>query len=65
MCMVYIYSHYQDKSFNVQQYHHCVEYWPSGNRKHYSKWNNEAECTENNGDWILFSNYLEKATGKK
>ncbi|KAL4227006.1 hypothetical protein ACF0H5_014982 [Mactra antiquata] len=56
-------SHYQSKSFNIQPYHRCVEFWSAGNPKHYSKWNNENECTENGGQWILFHNYLEKAPG--
>ncbi|WAR25705.1 DD3-like protein [Mya arenaria] len=39
----------------------CVETWPSGNRKSSSRWNNEAECTQNSGKWVELSNYLEKA----
>lgn len=54
-------SHYQSKSFNVQPYHECVEEYDNGDRRHFSRWNNKAECEENGGQWILFSNYLEKA----
>lgn len=54
-------SHYRSKSFNIQPYHECVEFWPSGNRKHWSRYNNKAECEENSGKWVLFHNYLEKA----
>ncbi|XP_052266870.1 protein DD3-3-like [Dreissena polymorpha] len=54
-------NHYTSKSFNTQPYHSCVELWPSGKRKHASRWNNEAECTKNSGRWIQFYNYLEKA----
>ncbi|XP_052782188.1 protein DD3-3-like [Mya arenaria] len=54
-------SHYKSKSFNTRSYHQCVETWPSGNRKSSSRWNNEAECTQNSGKWVELSNYLEKA----
>ncbi|XP_045164197.2 protein DD3-3-like isoform X2 [Mercenaria mercenaria] len=54
-------SHYQGKSFNIQPYHRCVESWSKGNPKHWSRWNNEKQCTDNGGQWILFHNYLEKA----
>ncbi|XP_071805956.1 protein DD3-3-like [Asterias amurensis] len=55
---------YQSESYNVMQKHECVETYGNGNtgdRKHWSRWNNEAECTENGGQWLAFTNYLEKA----
>ncbi|ELT93314.1 hypothetical protein CAPTEDRAFT_225336 [Capitella teleta] len=59
-------SYYQSKSFNVQPYHECVEYWDAAKtrRKWYSKWNNRQECVDNGGDWRLLHNYLEKLPGK-
>lgn len=60
-------GHYQGKSFNVQPYHECVEYWDAGRtrRKHYSRWNNAEECEANDGAWTAFYNYLEKADDYK
>lgn len=55
-------SYYKSKSFNTQMYHECVEFYtPGGARRPYSKWNNQAQCTQNGGQWIQFSNFLEKA----
>ena len=56
-------SYYQSESFNVQEKYECVEYF-GGNRKHASRYNNEADCTENGGEWLAFTNYLEKALRK-
>ena len=58
---VYAHRYYQSGSFNVQPYHECVERWGDGSRKHYSRWNNEAQCTANGGQWLALSNYLERA----
>lgn len=56
-------SYYQANSFNIHKYHECVEFYtPGGPRKPYSKWNNEVECKANGGQWVEFSNYLEKAS---
>ncbi|KAK3607198.1 hypothetical protein CHS0354_008882 [Potamilus streckersoni] len=55
-------SYHQSNSFNTQPYHECVEmYNPGGKRKHWSRWNNQKDCTNNGGKWVQFSNYLEKA----
>lgn len=55
-------SYYKANSFNTRMYDECVEFYtPGGDRRPYSKWNNEAQCTANGGQWIKFSNYLEKA----
>ncbi|XP_060579853.1 protein DD3-3-like [Ruditapes philippinarum] len=54
-------SHYQENSFNVQPYYKCVEFYSPGKPKHSSRWNNEKQCTDNGGQWILFHNYLEAA----
>lgn len=29
-------------------------------RKHWSKYNNAKDCTDNNGKWMIFTNFLEK-----
>ena len=58
---MYAHRYYQSGSFNVQPYHECVERWGDGSRKHYSRWNNEAQCTANGGQWLALSNYLERA----
>ena len=60
-------SHYETKSFNVQPYGECVEYWDTAKtqRKHYSRWNNAAQCTAKGGLWQNFYNYLEKAPSKQ
>lgn len=60
------FSYYKSKSFNTQMYHECVEFYtPGGARRPYSKWNNQAQCTQNGGQWIQFSNFLEKAPGEE
>ena len=39
----------------------CVEYYPGGKvRKHWSKYNNAKDCTDNGGKWMMFTNFLEK-----
>lgn len=66
MIFFFSFSYYKANSFNTQMYDECVEFYtPGGDRRPYSKWNNEAQCTANGGQWIKFSNYLEKAPGKK
>ncbi|KAL5014550.1 hypothetical protein ScPMuIL_008820 [Solemya velum] len=56
-------SHYQTKSFNVQPYSECVEFYSDKTtRKHYSKWNNKVDCEKAEGQWTTFHSYLEKAT---
>ncbi len=42
----------------------CVEEYNNGNRKHWSRYNNEADCTDNGGEWLMFTNYLEKHPSK-
>ncbi|KAK3102065.1 hypothetical protein FSP39_008504 [Pinctada imbricata] len=54
-------QHFQQESFNVKPKGECVELYGNGNRKYWSRWNNEAECTANGGQWIMFSSYMEKA----
>ncbi|XP_071806105.1 protein DD3-3-like [Asterias amurensis] len=54
---------YQSESYNVQQKYECVEQYPDGTgRKHWSRWNNQQDCTSNGDQWLAFTNYLEKAT---
>uniref|UniRef100_A0A4D5RA35 Protein DD3-3 n=1 Tax=Scolopendra viridis TaxID=118503 RepID=A0A4D5RA35_SCOVI len=53
-------SMYQEESFNVRPVHECVEF-DSQKHRMSSRWNNEAKCRENGGQWQLFYNYLEKA----
>ena len=43
----------------------CVEYYLAPDeklRKQWSKHNNEKDCTENGGKWMMFTNYLEDIT---
>ncbi|XP_054752094.1 protein DD3-3-like [Lytechinus pictus] len=57
-------EYYQAESFNVKEKYECVEYYTNnGQRKHASRYNNEADCTANDGEWLPFVNYLEKAPG--
>lgn len=49
-------SHYTSNSFNVRPYGECKE------DKGWSRWNNQADCEANGGQWVLLYNYLEKAT---
>lgn len=50
----------------MKQAYECVEYYDNNNnqRKHASRYNNEADCTANDGEWLPFTNYLEKAPSK-
>ncbi|XP_072175305.1 protein DD3-3-like [Diadema setosum] len=54
-------EYYQAESFNVKEKYECVEFYGNGQRKHASRYNNEADCTANDGQWLAFTNYLEKA----
>nr|XP_006822468.1 PREDICTED: protein DD3-3-like [Saccoglossus kowalevskii] len=56
-------SYFQEESFNVKERYECVEYYNAQRTqaKHWSRWNNEKDCLDNNGDWLGFVNYLEKA----
>ncbi|EDV25347.1 uncharacterized protein TRIADDRAFT_55329 [Trichoplax adhaerens] len=53
---------YQSESFNVKKQFECIENYPNSNNvRHRSRWNNEADCQSNGGQWIGFTNYLEYA----
>ncbi|XP_070559547.1 protein DD3-3-like [Ptychodera flava] len=56
-------SYYQQESFNVKKKYECIEYYNNGRTqvKHWSRWNNQQDCEDNDGDWLEFINYLEKA----
>ncbi|PIK57203.1 hypothetical protein BSL78_05902 [Apostichopus japonicus] len=56
-------EYYQTESFNVQSKYECVEYFDNAGNppRAYSRWNNQADCEENDGDWMEFYNFLEKA----
>ena len=43
----------------------CIEKDRTGQYKLASKYNNKKECLANNGQWLEFYNYLEKATHLK
>jgi hypothetical protein len=48
--ILFSFSYYKANSFNTQMYDECVEFYtPGGDRRPYSKWNNEAQCTANGG----------------
>jgi len=55
--------YYRSESFNVRSKWECVEKWEDGSAKHFSKHNNKDDCEakKNNGEWLEFHNYLEKA----
>ncbi|KAJ7333540.1 hypothetical protein OS493_017077 [Desmophyllum pertusum] len=54
-------EYYKKHSFNVEAKGECVQYYPGGKvRKHWSKYNNAKDCTENGGKWMIFTNFLEK-----
>ena len=42
----------------------CVEKWQGSNTRyrHYSKHNNRGDCEAEDGQWLEFSNYLERTT---
>lgn len=43
-----------------------MENWPNTNTpKHYSKYNNKADCEDNKGVWKEFHSFLEKAKAYK
>lgn len=54
-------DYFKKDSFNVKSKHLCVEKYDDKSFKHWSRWNNEKSCTANNGVWMKFSSYLEKA----
>ena len=55
-------QHYQKHSFNVATKWECVEKYPGTNTyRHWSKYNNKKDCDAAKGEWLEFSNYLEKA----
>lgn len=53
-------EYYKKHSLNVEPKGECVEYYPSGARKHWSRHNNAKDCTENGGKWTTFTNFLDK-----
>jgi hypothetical protein len=55
-------NYFTSESFNIKPKHLCLEAYPNGLQKHWSKWNNEADCTKNGGKWTELFNYLEKAS---
>jgi hypothetical protein len=55
-------SFYQQESFNVKPRYDCIQ--TNNNIRTSTKYNNEANCTANNGTWLLVYSYLEKAPGK-
>lgn len=56
------FSYYQTESFNVKPRYDCIE--TKNNARIPSKYNNEANCTANGGQWLPVYSYLEKATSK-
>ena len=58
-----LYRYFQSESFNVRTKGECVELYDNGNRKYWSRWNNQAQCEANQGQWVMFSSYMEKAPG--
>jgi hypothetical protein len=54
-------DYYKKNSFNVKPLHECIEFFPTGEQKTWSRWNNQNDCDKNKGKWTEFYNYLEKA----
>jgi hypothetical protein len=54
-------NYFTTESFNIKSKHLCIESYTNGSQKHWSRWNNEAECVKNGGKWTELFNYLEKA----
>jgi hypothetical protein len=52
-------NYYQTESFNVKPRYECIEV--NNNLRTSTKYNNEGNCTANNGRWLLLYSYLEKA----
>ena len=42
----------------------CVEKWQDANSgyKHYTKYNNRADCEANDGEWLPLHNFLERTS---
>ncbi|KAI6646505.1 Protein DD3-3-like [Oopsacas minuta] len=58
-------SYYQSESFNVKPKYLCREKFEGTEiYRDTSKWNNEAECIANAGEWLDFYNYLEIDEGR-
>ena len=56
-------DYYVRESFNTKSKYLCVENYASGSKqKHWSRWNNQNDCTANGGKWTELYSYLEKAT---
>lgn len=54
---------YKGESYNVKMRYECIETYPNSNNiRHRSRWNNEADCKGNGGQWTGFTNYLEYAS---
>lgn len=57
--------YYAENSFNTNPKGECVQNYPNVNRKrHFSRYNNPAECAENDGEWVDFYNFIEKDASK-
>lgn len=52
-------NYYQKESYNVKPRYECIE--TKNTARTPSKWNNERDCLENDGKWLLLYSYLEKA----
>lgn len=58
-------DYFKGESFNTKSRYLCVETYPDGTFKHWSRWNNRDDCVKNGAKMIEFSNYLEIAKRKK
>ncbi|CAH1783890.1 unnamed protein product [Owenia fusiformis] len=54
-------AYYTNNSFNTRPYGECIETYGNGQAKHWSQYNNPADCADNGGEWTEFSSYLDKA----
>ena len=58
-----LFSFYQTESFNIKPRYDCIEI--KNNARIPSQYNNEGNCTANQGQWLPVYSYLEKASSKK
>ena len=62
---IFVFSYYEENSFNRKPYGECVEKYSNNRRKYFSQFNNPADCEENEGTWTEYYSFLELAPDKK
>ncbi|XP_078594985.1 protein DD3-3-like isoform X2 [Branchiostoma floridae x Branchiostoma japonicum] len=56
-------NYYKRESANSVAKYECVEFYNNARtqKKHWSRWNNQQDCEDNDGEWRAYYSYLEKA----